>query len=174
MLSSWKQVSIGVKEAVKKIVTHSLFLVALKDPLSVESFLPVFALAIVRAVVTATVDALASMGAVLTFRSSRDGRVALGLSSAARRQSAVEFEGVGFTVDGADLSLERTDMGVRAMSKTPASVALRNTRAVVCRGDHKTMFALHKVAAYKVAKVETRTRVSDIKPDGASIRTSAV
>ena len=47
MLSNWKQVSIGVKEAVKKIIMHSLFLVTLKDPLSVESFLPIFALAIV-------------------------------------------------------------------------------------------------------------------------------
>ena len=106
--------------------------------------------------VTATVDALARMGAVLAFQSSWNGRVALGLSLAARRQSAVEFEGVGFTADGADLSLERTDTGVRAMSKVPASVALRNTRAAVCRGDDETMFAVHKVTAYKVAKVKTR------------------
>ena len=74
----------------------------------------------------------------------------------------MELEGVGFTADGADLSLERTDTGVRAMSKTPASVALRNARAAVCRGDDETMFAVHEVAAYKATKVETRVRVSDV------------
>ena len=81
---------------------------------------------------------------------------------------------MGFTADGADLSFEGADTGVRAMSKAPASVALRNARAAVRRGDDETMFAVHEVAAYKVTKVETRARVSDVKPDGAGIRTSAV
>ena len=74
-----------MKEAVKKVITYPLFLVTLKDPLSVEPFLPIFALAIIRAVITVTVDALARMGAVLAFWSSWNGRVALGLSSATRR-----------------------------------------------------------------------------------------
>ena len=62
---------------------------------------------------------------------------------------------MGFTANGADFFFERADTGVRAMSKAPASVALWNARAVVCRGDDKTMFAIHKVAAYKVANVKT-------------------
>ena len=79
-----------------------------------------------------------------------------------------------FAADRADLSLEGADMGVRTMSKAPASIALWNTRAAVCRGDDEMMYAVHEVVAHKVTKVKTHTRVGNIKPNGAGIRTSAV
>ena len=69
----------------------------------------------------------------------------------------MELKGVGFSADGADLSLERTDMGIRTVSKTPAMVALRNARGTVHRRDNETMFAIYEVTVYKITKVETHT-----------------
>ena len=172
MLSNWKHVR--TREKLSERIAHLLLFVTAEDPTSVESLLPVFAGAVVRGMFLAAVDTPSIMRTVLSLRGRGDRRVVFGLTTAARREGAVEGKGVGFSTKGAELGLERADAGITFMPESPTAIALRNAGSTFCRSEDETIAAIHKRAADKVSKVETHTGVCNVDPDRAGIGVTCI
>ena len=121
-----------------------------------------------------TVDATRIMRARLAIRSGSDGRGVLRLAAAAGGQDAMHIDGVGFTADRAELTFEGTGARMRSMPKSPATVALGNSDVLLSRSNGKTMRAVHKGTTDKVAKIETRAGVLNIKPESPRASTRGI
>ena len=172
MLSSWKHVRI--RKEFSEQITHLLLFVTVEDPTPVESLLPIFAGAVIQGMFLAAVDTPCVVRTVVPFRSGRDRRVVLGLAMAAQHKGMMEGKSVGFSTQGAELSLERADTGITFMPEAPAVITLGNASLTFGRSKDETMTTVYEGVANKVSKVEIRTGVCNVKPDRAGVRVTHI
>ena len=156
-------------------VSHLVVFVSVIDPFRIESRLPVWAPAVVGPVTPATVHASCLVGAFLPFRGGGNrlwyalGALRMGITLAAGRERAVEFNGVGAVADRAVAGFEGAGPRIRTMAKPPAPGALGHADALISRGDDESVFAVHKRPTDKVPEGQAPPGVVDIEPHRAPV-----
>ena len=100
--------------------------------------------------VQATVQASGFVGTGLALGCGENGGLCGGASFTAGGHFTMVHLGMGSGAKRAESSLKRTDLGIRMMTKPPASSALSEANVFSGRGNDKAMPAMHKGLSDKV------------------------
>ena len=165
-------------------------MIAVPDPLVVESGFPVFTDPGVCAVVKTTVQAVGFVGAGFLRRCGGNGRLCSRVPLATGGHLVMVRFRVRARAEGAEGSLEQADPGIRIMTELPASSALGEADTFLSRGNDKTVLAIHKglpdevlhrdhcgsrgcqTTSFPSPRYESfeRDGVGDLRKDGSSCR----